>query len=52
MTNRQKTLQDLGLTNADATKLETILSNDENGKPRSNSDQEFVHSVVRQLQGK
>ena len=43
MNNRVKDLTNLGLTNAEATKLETILSNDEKGKPRSNSDQEFVN---------
>lgn len=43
MSSRQKTLQDLGLNQSDATRLENILTADEKGITRSKQDQEFVN---------
>jgi hypothetical protein len=52
MSNRLKLLESLGLNNADATRLEEILTADEKGKARSQDDLKFVHSCNQKIQGK
>ncbi len=47
--DRMQSLLNSGFNVADAYRLEAVLSNDENGIPRTKSDQDFVNSCRQQI---
>jgi hypothetical protein len=48
-TKRMQSLLNSGFDVAEAYRLEAVLSNDENGIPRSKSDQDFINSCRQQI---